>query len=173
MQCILNYPTLPHNANLGMIQGLHDAFPGIPIGYSDHTEPSPDMLEATMAVLMGACILEKHFTLDKTLPGNDHYHAMDTNDLIKLKQQIGRCRILYGRRDKEVIPTETMAVTFARRSIVLARSVKAGQVLSASDLIMKRPATGIPPNEIDKVIGQRVVRDLPEDEILQWEHLGK
>lgn len=173
LQCILNYPTLPPNANLGMIQGLRDTFPGVPIGYSDHTEPSPDMLEVAMAVLMGACIVEKHFTLDKTLPGNDHYHAMDPDDLIKMKKQIERCRILFGRREKTVLETESPAVSFARRSIVLNRAVKAGEVLAASDLIMKRPASGISPTEMDKVIGQRVNRDLPEDEILKWEYLGQ
>jgi sialic acid synthase SpsE len=173
LQCILNYPTLPLNANLGMIQGLQDVFPGVPIGYSDHTEPSQDMLEVTMAVLMGACILEKHFTLDKSLPGNDHYHAMDPSDLTKMKNQIERCRLLYGRRDKVIIETEKPAVSFARRSIVLNHSIRAGEILTASDFIMKRPATGIPPTELDRVIGRRANRDLPEDEILQWEYLSE
>ncbi|NUN95971.1 MAG: N-acetylneuraminate synthase family protein [Candidatus Omnitrophica bacterium] len=172
LHCILNYPTLPPNANLGMIQGLREEFPDLPIGYSDHVEPSADMLEVTMAVLLGACVIEKHVTLDKSLPGNDHYHAMDPVDLRKLKGQIERCRVLYGRRDKVVIETEAPATRFARRSIVLARAIRAGEALRAEDLIMKRPATGIPPTELDRVIGRRIVRDLPEDEILQWEHLA-
>ena len=80
LHCILNYPTLDENANLGMIKGLKKAFPEKVIGYSDHTLPQ-SMKNLEIATLLGASILEKHFTHDKTLPGNDHYHAMDKVDL--------------------------------------------------------------------------------------------
>jgi N-acetylneuraminate synthase len=171
LHCILNYPTLYENANLGMIRGLMRDFPGLPVGYSDHTEPTEDMMENVMAVLLGACVIEKHFTLDKNLPGNDHYHAMDPADLRKLVAQIARCRRLYGREDRVILESEAPALHFARRSIVLLEAVKAGEVLTAEHLIMKRPATGIPPTEIGQVIGKRAAADLPEDQILQWEHL--
>jgi len=173
LQCILNYPTLPPNANLGMIQGIQDAFPGYPVGYSDHTEPSEDMLEVIMAVLSGACIVEKHFTLDKRLPGNDHYHAMDPADLKKFKDQLNRCRVLYGSREKRILPSEEPAVKYARRSIVLKAAVRHGERITSDHLIMKRPGTGIPPTELQKVVGMVVNRDLEEDTILLWEHLEK
>lgn len=173
LQCILNYPTLPPNANLGMIQGIQDTFPGYPVGYSDHTEPSEDMLEVIIAVLLGACIVEKHFTLDKSLPGNDHYHAMDPADLRKFKDQIKRCQVLYGQREKRILSTEEPAVKYARRSIVLKEAVLRGEVITPDHLIMKRPGTGIAPTEIHRVAGMRVNRDLEEDTILLWEYLEK
>ncbi len=90
MHCVLNYPTDRHSANLGMIVDMRRRFPEVRIGYSDHTVPDPEMSVLTTAVLLGASILEKHFTHDKTLPGNDHYHAMDEADLIRLGARIRR-----------------------------------------------------------------------------------
>ena len=81
LHCVLNYPTPDENANLGMIIGLKEAFPNTIIGYSDHTLPK-NMRVCEMATLLGAKIIEKHFTNDKSLTGNDHYHAMDKEDLI-------------------------------------------------------------------------------------------
>jgi N-acetylneuraminate synthase len=81
LHCVLNYPTKDIDANLGMIKGLKKAFPGYVVGYSDHTQPDDEMKVVSSAVLIGAEIIEKHFTHDKSLPGNDHYHAMDRRDL--------------------------------------------------------------------------------------------
>jgi N-acetylneuraminate synthase len=172
LQCVLNYPTPAENANLGMIQGVQDAFPDLLVGYSDHTEPSRDMVEILVAVLLGACVIEKHFTLDKTLPGNDHYHAMDPDDLRNLKRQLARIRMLYGSREKIILASEEISVRNARRSIVLKQAVRAGDTLTENHLIMKRPGTGIPPTEIEKIIGAKAVRDLEEDRILEWEDLN-
>jgi N-acetylneuraminate synthase len=171
LHCILNYPTLNPNANLGMILGLRDRYPDLPIGYSDHTLPSPDMLEVVTAVLYGACVIEKHFTLDKSLPGNDHYHAMDPYDLRNFVRQLARVRELFGQRDKIILESEAPAVQFARRSVVLAQDIPAGAVIREEDLIMKRPGTGISPVDLDRVIGRKAAVDLAEDQILQWEHL--
>ena len=88
LHCILNYPTENINANLLMIKGLQKEFPERVIGYSDHTMPDFSMLNLTTSIILGARIIEKHFTHDKTLPGNDHYHAMDVHDLKVLKRQI-------------------------------------------------------------------------------------
>lgn len=171
LQCVLNYPTPAENANLGMIQGVRDAFPDLPVGYSDHTEPSEDMLEILTAVLLGACVIEKHFTLDKSIPGNDHYHAMDPEDLRRLKRQLARLRTIYGSRKKVILESEQISVRNARRSIVLKQAVRAGETISENQLIMKRPGIGIPPTQLRRVIGARAARDLEADEILQWEHL--
>jgi N-acetylneuraminate synthase len=83
LHCILNYPTLDHNAHLKMIQGLKEKFPEFLVGYSDHTLPDSEMTSLFVAYMLGAVILEKHFTHDKNLTGNDHYHAMDVVDLKK------------------------------------------------------------------------------------------
>ncbi|MCA9438023.1 MAG: N-acetylneuraminate synthase family protein, partial [Candidatus Omnitrophica bacterium] len=138
----------------------------------DHTEPTQDMLELVTAVLLGSCVIEKHFTLDKSLPGNDHYHAMDPADLRTFFNQMERVRELYGSRQKSCLESELNSVKFARRSIVTARAIPAGELISGDDLIMKRPGTGIPPTDLDKVIGARTSVTLEEDTILQWEHLS-
>lgn len=172
LHCILNYPTEKRNANLRMIQGLREEFPDLPVGYSDHTIPTADALELVTAVLMGACVIEKHFTLDKSLPGNDHYHAMDPSDLRLFLSQMERVRELGGIREKVLLDCEAAALKYARRSIVTARPVAAGEVFTLENLIMKRPGTGISPVELDRVVGSTARRDLPEDEILQWEDVA-
>ncbi len=99
LHCILNYPTPDANAHLQMITGLRRAFADIIIGYSDHTLPDEAMTPLTTAYLLGAVVLEKHFTHDKTLPGNDHYHAMDVDDLKlrRFRAQSEKIRSLLGR----------------------------------------------------------------------------
>jgi len=171
LHCVLNYPTLKENAHLGMIQGLQDEFPDLPIGYSDHTEPTKDLLELVMGVLLGACVIEKHFTLDKTLPGNDHYHAMDPDDLRNFVRQMDRVRELYGSRRKVLLESEIPALQFARRSIVTSKIVAAGEKFTMENLIMKRPGTGIPPTELRQVLGAKAKTQLEEDTILRWEHI--
>ncbi len=171
LHCILNYPTVKENANLGMIQGLRDEFPDLPIGYSDHTEPSADLLELVVSVLLGACVIEKHFTLDKTLPGNDHYHAMDPDDLRVFLKQMENVRNLYGSREKTLLESEVPSLRFARRSIVTSKPVAAGESFSEENLIMKRPGTGIPPTKLGRIIGTQSKSNLPEDTILQWDDI--
>lgn len=171
LHCVLNYPTDDGNANLGMILDMRTRFPRQIIGYSDHTLPR-DMKVLELATMMGARILEKHFTFDKTLPGNDHYHAMDKNDLKAFKRILARDFELLGAFEKKDLPSEESARQNARRSLVAARSIAKGAVLEAADLTWKRPANGISPSEIDTVIGMKAVADIPEDTALQWAFLG-
>ena len=171
LHCILNYPCEDKNANLGMIRGLQRAFLEYPVGYSDHTLPDESMFVLSMAIAMGACVIEKHFTHDKSLPGNDHYHAMDVKDLKNLVENIKRFKELYGREKKEAIPTENPARKQARRSIVLGTSLKQGATIREQDITFKRPAHGISPLFWDQVIGKRMLCDLEEDHLLQWRHL--
>ncbi|HXQ20579.1 MAG TPA: N-acetylneuraminate synthase family protein [Candidatus Acidoferrales bacterium] len=172
LHCILNYPTDNANAHLAMIAGLRRAYPDVVIGYSDHTLPDAGMIPLTVAYLLGARVMEKHFTHDKTLPGNDHYHAMDVHDLQRLVEQIGRVRTLLGPSDhKQPIATEEISRLNARRSIVLAMDVAAGTVLAESVLTYKRPGTGISPLHWDKVVGCRARRALEADHVLQWDDL--
>lgn len=173
LQCTLNYPCPQENANLNMIGGLARNYPTLGIGYSDHTHPDEDMMILTAAWLKGATILEKHFTHDKTLPGNDHYHAMDVNDLKKFCSNIAMLIDTLGSDFKQPLPSEATAREHARRSIVLARDVAASSVISANDLTYKRPGQGISPLHWDDVIGMRTTRALQEDEILQWSDLSR
>ena len=171
LHCILNYPTPYDNANLNMIEGLRRAFPDYWIGYSDHTLPDEGMTILLAAYLKGARVIEKHFTHDKTLPGNDHYHAMDVEDLRVFRRQLNFIRSAEGETDKKPLENETAARANARRSIVLVRAVRRGEVLGEDDLICKRPGVGISPLEWDRVLGSRAAADLEEDHILSWDDL--
>ena len=170
MHCVLNYPTKNENANLYMIKGLKARFPRLTIGYSDHTMPG-EMENLETAVLLGAEILEKHFTHDKKLPGNDHYHAMDVRDLKKLVDRLDRLLETLGMMEKTSLDSEESARTNARRSLVSIRDLIQGEVINAGDLTYKRPGTGISPAEIDRVVGKIAAKTIREDDILQWEML--
>ncbi len=170
LHCVLNYPTEDHNANLGMILHLREKFPRTLIGYSDHTLPN-DMKVLEIATLLGASILEKHFTFDKSLPGNDHYHAMDRHDLKMFKANIERTFELLGDFRKAPLPSEEPARKNARRSLVAAKSIPAGKILAEADLTWKRPATGVSPRFFPDVIGKRAASDISEDDVLHWEML--
>ena len=165
LHCILNYPTQNKNANLGMILGLKHMFPGKIIGYSDHTLPG-DMKTLEVAVLLGARILEKHFTYDKTLPGNDHYHAMDKQDLKFFKSNLDKVFELIGKFEKTSLASEEPARKNARRSLVANRNISKGQKIQLGDLTWKRPARGISPKDIDAVVGKLARKDIKEDDVI-------
>jgi N-acetylneuraminate synthase len=171
LQCVLQYPTPYENAGLAAIEHLLAAFPGHPVGYSDHTRPDAAMLVLIRAWTLGATVLEKHFTHDKTLPGNDHYHAMDQGDLTCLREGVDLLLRVEGEPLKHVHPAEEIARKNARRSLVAARNLNAGKVLAAEDLVAKRPAFGLPTSALAWVVGRRLARDLPEDDFLTLDHL--
>lgn len=174
MHCILNYPTRNENAHLGMLIDLRNRYPELLLGYSDHTLPNEQMTSLVSAHLLGAVVLEKHFTLDKTLPGNDHYHAMDEKDLARFQVNVKKVHELLGPTQlKAPIATEEISRLNARRSIVLTGNLKSGHKITQEDLVAKRPGTGISPMSWDDVIGKSVIRDLPEDHILTWDDLTK
>jgi len=168
LHCILNYPTDDNNANLKIIQTLRKKFPSIVIGYSDHTLPK-DMKILELAALLGAKIIEKHFTHDKSLPGNDHYHAMDKDDLIRFKDRISKLFLLLGEEDRRPLETEEIARTNARRSLVSKRIIKAGNKIKYEDITWKRPGIGISPKNIESLVGKKVRQDIPDDSILSWD----
>ncbi len=171
LHCVLNYPTPDENANLGMILGLKKAFPDKIIGYSDHTPPK-NMKVCEMATLLGSIIIEKHFTHDKTLPGNDHYHAMDKNDLKFFRKNIEHIFEILGSFKVEALEDEALARRNARRSIVAKRFIPRGKTVSMDDLVCKRPAYGINPKFVDEVIGKGALNDIEEDNILYWNLLS-
>ena len=167
MHCVLNYPTLSEDANLSMISDLIASYPGHVVGYSDHTLPG-DMHVLEVATLLGAEILEKHFTHDKSLPGNDHYHAMDKRDIERLKAKLVVLRELCGSTEKKSLKVEAPARQNARRSLVAEINITAGEVISKRHLTWKRPASGISPRDIEKVIGRVAKVDIPKDDVLLW-----
>lgn len=172
LHCILNYPTENANAHLGMIKGLARSYPNQIIGYSDHTLPDEAMTPLITAHLLGAVIIEKHFTHNKTLPGNDHYHAMDVADLARFVQLSQCVHELLGESDhKEPIRTEAISRKNARRSIVVVNDLPAGYVLTENDITYKRPGTGISPLFWDDVIGRKTSKPLEGDHVLQWPDL--
>jgi len=145
LHCVLNYPTNREQANLWKIKALKDKFPELSVGYSDHTKYSSDVL--LTAWLLGAAVLEKHFTLDKSLKGNDHYHAADPEDIAELTRIIREINILIGdEKPGWYDPLENISRRYARRGVYLVRDVVSGEVISTEDVSFLRPqAEGITP----------------------------
>lgn len=169
LHCVLSYPCHREDANLNIIRTLKRVFPDLKVGYSDHTEPDESMTVLMTAYLLGAEVIEKHFTLDKSLRGNDHYHAGDPKDFQKAIETIQLIQTMVGSGEKTVLPCEKRARKEARRSLVLTRDVRAGEVLKAEDLLSKRPGTGIAPKFLPLVVGRTVKEALSEDTVLSWD----
>lgn len=168
LHCMLSYPTNPEDANLRIIQTLKKTFPDIRIGYSDHVAPDETMITLSTAYLLGAEVIEKHFTLDKSLSGNDHYHSGDPDDFKKAIHNFKMIDNILGNSEKTVFDCELISRREARRSLVLTHDMKAGDVIKKGDLMPKRPGTGISPQFEDIIIGRKIINDLPEDTILTW-----
>lgn len=169
LHCVLSYPTDPKDANLLIIDTLKRDFPDVKVGFSDHVAPDATMMTLATAYMLGAVVIEKHYTLDKTLPGNDHYHAGDPEDFKKAITNFRWIDMVKGSGEKTVLDCELVPRREARRSLVLTRDMKAGESITVNDLMPKRPGTGISPIYTDIVIGRKVKMDLPEDTILTWD----
>ena len=166
--CVLSYPTDPTDANLRIIETLKKTFPNVRVGFSDHVAPDETMMTLAAAYMLGAEVIEKHFTLDKSLPGNDHYHAGDPDDFRKAIANFKWIDSVLGSSEKTVLECEKVPRREARRSLVLTHDMKAGDVLKEEDMMPKRPGTGISPRYTDIVIGRQIKGDFPEDTILDW-----
>lgn len=159
MHCVLSYPTPVDQAHLGMIPPLQE-YQGWPRGYSDHTLFNLDVL--TTAWLLGATVIEKHFTLDKTLPGNDHYHSMDPTDLRKLVAKFKELQTMIGDGEKRVLPIEEAARLNARQSWHATCDLGRDHVIEHGDVVLKRPGTGIAAGEA--VIGLQLNTSVRADD---------
>jgi N-acetylneuraminate synthase len=169
LHCILNYPTPLENANIGMIHHMMEVFPDYVIGYSDHTLPEVSKEILIVAWLLGAQIIEKHFTFDKSLPGNDHYHAFDEADLKAFVERLALTLTAMGSFKKDYLPEEEKSRLNARRSLVAVRSISKGEKFARRDIAIKRPGTGIPPALLDAVVGSEALRDIAEDEVITYD----
>jgi N-acetylneuraminate synthase len=163
LHCTLSYPTRIEDANLRRITLLQESFPALAVGYSDHTQPQDSELACPLAVVLGACIIEKHFTLNKHLDDDDHYHAVDREGLARLVRNCKDAHLMTGPA-QELVPAEEPARIYARRSIVARAPIARGQTINETDLDCKRPGTGLPPFSMDQIVGRRTLRDLIADE---------
>lgn len=171
LHCVLSYPCQYQDAHLRAISYLKAVYPELEIGYSDHTLPDDQMQVLSTAYLLGATVIEKHFTLDKSLTGNDHYHAGDVHDFSKAVENFKLIHTILGESSKTVLPCETNSRKQARRSLVIKSDLTAGHQLTIEDLIAKRPGTGISPIHIEAVLGRKLQKDKKADDLLTWDDL--
>ena len=167
MHCVLEYPTPYEHTNLNKIVSLKERYPDVYIGYSDHTKPKAGFDVIKTAYNLGATVIEKHYTLNKKLSGNDHYHAMDPEDAATILKEIEKIDMLRGSYELKCLDTELTARSNARRSVVTTRAIAKGEVLTKDMLTFKRPGTGISASKIAEIIGKTAAVDLEEDTILQ------
>ena len=142
-------------------------YPSLIIGLSDHTEPDENMVIPSLAVALGARVLEKHYTLDRNMKGSGHFFSVDPDDLGKMVNNIRLTEKVMGIGDLGVAEKEKAARNNARRSIVAEREIKRGEIIESSMLGMKRPADGLPGWMIDELIGKRAKHDIDADQPLR------
>jgi N,N'-diacetyllegionaminate synthase len=163
LHCNTEYPTPMSDVNLRAMLTIRDTF-GVEVGYSDHTLGTEVSIAA---VAMGATVIEKHFTLDRKLPGPDHQASLEPEELSVMVAAIRNIEAALGDGIKGPSPSESKNIPIARRSLVASRDIRAGEVLSESNLAAKRPGTGISPMRWDEVIGRQVTRDFAKDELIE------
>jgi N-acetylneuraminate synthase/N,N'-diacetyllegionaminate synthase len=168
LHCVSNYPADPSDVNLRAMQTMQTEF-GLPTGFSDHTL---GIEIALAAVSMGAGIIEKHFTLDKKLPGPDHVASLEPSELKTMIRSIRMIESALGDGIKRPVASEANTREVARRSVVAAQFIPAGTILTREMLAIKRPATGFPPRMLNALIGAAAVRDIQSDEPITTDHVG-
>jgi N-acetylneuraminate synthase len=165
LHCVSDYPAPADQANLRAMETLRKSFK-LPVGYSDHT-PGIDI--AIAAAALGAVIVEKHLTLDRRLPGPDQSASLEPSDFKEMVSAIRRVTSALGDGVKKVAPCEERNRIIARRSLVAAHDLLPGRVIRKNDLQIKRPGNGIPPAQLEKVLGRKVVKRIGTDEVLKWD----
>ncbi|MBI2589447.1 N-acetylneuraminate synthase family protein [Candidatus Berkelbacteria bacterium] len=166
MHCTLCYPTEPKDANLRIIQTLRRTF-GYPVGLSDHTMGTAI---PPAAVALGARLIEKHYTVDKTLGlSADHWLSIDPIELKQIVEHVKQVQIALGTDEKRVFPAEEHTYLYDKRSLVSTQAIKKGEEITTSMLTGKRPGTGIPTKFFDLIVGSAAQLDIPEDTTLTWD----
>jgi len=158
LHCVSAYPASPADCNLKAMDTLRAAF-GVPVGWSDHTK---GVEVALAAVARGADIVEKHFTLNRTLPGPDHRASMEVPEMVVLMVALRVVESAIGDGIKAPRATEREVASVARKSLVSAQNLKAGEILTAEQVTTRRPGTGIPADRLDDFLGCRLSVDVPE-----------
>ena len=165
LHCAINYPPRFEDLNLRAIGTLAAAF-GLPVGWSDHTMGHT---ADVVAVALGACVIEKHYTLSRAQEGPDHPFALEPAEFAAMVTAIREAEASIGSSVKRVTEAETEMFTLGRRSLVAAHALPAGRPLTREDIAVKRPGLGIPVHELALVTGRRPSRDVEPDEILTWD----
>ena len=162
LHCTTEYPTPMSDVNLRAMQSIQTAF-GVAVGYSDHTAG----IEVSIAAAaLGASVIEKHFTLDRNLPGPDHKASLEPDELKAMVSAIRNIEKSLGDGVKRLTSTEILNKNVARQSLVASKSIKAGEVFSTQNITTKRPGSGISPMNWDLVMGSKAVRDFLENELI-------
>jgi N-acetylneuraminate synthase len=167
LHCISIYPPLYEDINLNNIQMLRQTF-GLPIGFSDHTIGTAIPLAS---IAMGACIIEKHFTIDKNLPGWDHLISADPNELKIIREEGDKIIKSLGSFCRIVSSAEEEKKLKFRRSIVYSKNLSIGHIITKQDITTKRPGTGVPPELIDTLIGRKLNTNIQGDSLLNWDQI--
>lgn len=162
LQCTSEYPAPVEEVNLKAILTLQQAF-GYPVGFSDHTQ---GIGASPWAVVLGAAVIEKHFTLDRNLPGPDHRASLEPDELAELVRTVRQVQAALGDGIKRPMPSEIANKPRMQKSLVARRTIQAGETISAEDLTCKRPGTGLPPSFFDRVVGRRAARSIAADEMI-------
>jgi len=168
--CVLSYPCRNRDANLAKMARLQQLFPDIPVGYSDHTYGSEACLAA---VALGAKSIEKHYSIDSSLPDSpDHKFSLVATELKKFVDSCSRVEESIGAYDWKHYLAEDKAHSYARKSIVAVKLIKKGEVITADSLSCKRPGTGIYPKFIDLIAGRKAGVDIKEDDMISWDMIA-
>lgn len=165
LHCVSNYPANAADINLRAMATMAQAF-GVPVGYSDHTTGIEISLAA---VAIGACVIEKHFTIDRNLPGPDHRASLEPDELITMISGIRNVESALGHGRKEPVSSEANTATMARKSIVASQDLPAGAELTADMIDIKRPGNGLPPTMLSFALGRRLKISVPRDTLLTLE----
>jgi sialic acid synthase SpsE len=165
LHCVSRYPADIGDCNLRAIHTMREAL-HLPVGFSDHTL---DLEAAVAAVALGACVIEKHLTLDRSLPGPDHAMSLDPAQFRHLVQCVRRVERALGDGIKAPVPGEYEVMRVARKSVVAAVDIPKGTTITREMLAVKRPGTGIQPGFIDLLVGRQAKVDIARDEVLRWE----
>ena len=166
LHCTTNYPTPYEEVNLKAMQTLAAAFK-LPVGYSDHTL---GIEVPVAAVAMGAKIIEKHFTIDKKLPGPDHKASLEPDELKEMVKAIRNIEKSLGDGIKKPSKSEIEIMKVVRRSLIASRNIRAGEIIKESDIAIKRPGIGILPKFKEIIIGMKLANDIRQDEPFRWEN---
>jgi N,N'-diacetyllegionaminate synthase len=165
LHCVSNYPANEADVNLRAMTTMRQAF-GLPVGYSDHTL---GITVPIAAVALGACVVEKHFTLDRSLPGPDHKSSLEPDRLRAMVQAIRDVEVALGDGLKRPRVSELDTARVARKSVVSQADILPGTVITAEMLTTKRPGTGIPPRDLTRVVGRAARVMIPADTVVEWE----
>jgi N-acetylneuraminate synthase/N,N'-diacetyllegionaminate synthase len=165
LHCVSDYPADPGDVNLRAMQTMRETL-NLPVGFSDHTQ---GLEVALAAAALGAAVIEKHFTLDRALPGPDHRASLEPDELKKFVSGIRTVQSSLGSGEKVPTPRELETAKVARRSIVATQTIAAGQVVERNMIAMKRPGTGIPPARLDSVVGRKTRVEILAGTLLEME----